>query len=262
MYLDTCYKCGHPSHREVFVYRKPAISCFFCLASILSTTALGQGVGTIHGTVTDASGKSIPKAKVTAVLEDRGATRTIETDDQGGYVFPSLPVGRWEVRVEAAGFKIFSQSGVELSSNGNARVDGKLEVGNLSQSIAVVAEAPLVDSRSSTVGTLIDSRRVVELPINGRNIIALAGLLPGASQVSAPQTFTGDRSGPTLSISGSRGNENLFLFDGAEYNAAFPQYRTELSASRRVAGSECPDQQLHCGIRPQCGLGAERGNAL
>jgi outer membrane receptor protein involved in Fe transport len=192
-----------------------------CLALFLGCSAFGQGVGTIHGTVTDGTGKTVPKAKVTALLEDRGITRTIETDDQGSYVFPSMPVGMYAVRVEATGFKASSHSGVELSANENARVDATLEVGNLSQSVSVVAEAPLVDSRSSIVETLIDSRRVVELPINGRNIIALAGLLPGASQVVAPQTFTGDRSGPTLSISGSRGNENLFLFDGAEYNAAF-----------------------------------------
>src|SRR5882724_692727 len=113
----ACYKCGHPSHREVFVYRKPAISCFFCLVFLLSTTAFGQGVGTIHGTVTDASGKSIPKAKVTAVLKNRGTTRTIETDDQGAYVFPSLPVGMYALRVEATGFKASARSGVDLSTN-------------------------------------------------------------------------------------------------------------------------------------------------
>ena len=192
-----------------------------CFALLLSDCVFGQGVGTIHGTVTDASGKAVPRAKVTAVLEGRGTTRTIDTDEQGSYVFPSMPVGSYALRIEAAGFKTSARSGVELSTNENARVDETLEVGNLSQSVSVVGEAPLVDSRSSVVETLIDSRRVVELPINGRNIISLTGLLPGASQVSAPQSFTGDRSGPTVAISGSRQNENLFLFDGAEFNAAF-----------------------------------------
>ena len=188
---------------------------------LLGGPVFGQGIGTIHGTVTDASGKAVPNAKVTAVLEERNVSRSISTNDQGSYVFPSMPIGQYAVHIEAAGFKAFSQTGVELTANENARVDAALEVGSLNQSVSVVAEAPQVDSRSSTVGTLIDSRRVVELPINGRNIISLVGLLPGASQVSAPQTFTGDRSGPTLSISGSRANENLFLFDGAEFNAAF-----------------------------------------
>src|SRR5215831_10321265 len=157
---------------------------------VLTAPIFAQGVGAIHGTVTDASGKAVPKAKVTAVLEERNSSRAIDTDDQGNFVLPSLPVGKYVVRVEAPGFKTFSQTGVELAANQNARVDAALEVGSLNQSVSVVAEAPLVDSRSSTVGTLIDSRRVIELPINGRNIISLAGLLPGASQVSAPQTFT------------------------------------------------------------------------
>jgi outer membrane receptor protein involved in Fe transport len=197
-----------------------ACSCSLFLL-LLANPTFAQGIGAIHGSVTDPSGKGVPKAKVTVVLEERNTTRSVDTDDLGGYVCPSLPIGKYLVRVEAAGFKAFSQTGVELNANENARVDVALEVGNLNQSVSVIAESPQVDSRSSTVGTLIDSIRVVELPINGRNIIALVGLLPGASQVVAPQTFTGDRSGPTLSISGSRGNENLFLFDGAEFNAAF-----------------------------------------
>ena len=85
----------------------------------------------------------------------------------------------------------------------------------------MTAEAPLVDSRSSVVGTLIDSRRVSELPTNGRNVVSLAALLPGVTQVTAPQTFTGDRDGPTVSISGSRPTQNSFLFDGAHFNALF-----------------------------------------
>ncbi len=197
------------------MYKQLAATCLFV------SLAFAQGIGTIHGTVTDASRKAVPQAKVVAVLEERNTTRSIETDNEGSYVFPSLPIGKYAVRVEAPGFKTFSQTGVELTSNENARVDATLEVGSLNQSVSVVGEAAAVDSRSSTVGTLLDSRRVVELPINGRNIISLVGLLPGASQVSAPQTFTGDRSGPTVSISGSRGNENLFLFDGADFNAAF-----------------------------------------
>jgi outer membrane receptor protein involved in Fe transport len=183
--------------------------------------AFAQGTGTIHGAVTDQSAASVLNAKVTAVLGERGATRTVSTDAQGSYVFPELPVGAYTVRVEVSGFKTFVQSGVELTANANARVDARLEVGDATQSVSVTAEASLVDSRSSTVGTLIDQHTVVDLPINGRNVIALAGLLPGVANVSAPQTFTGDRSGPTISVSGSRQNENLYLFDGADFNAVF-----------------------------------------
>jgi hypothetical protein len=101
------------------------------------------------------------------------------------------------------------------------RVDATLELGSLADSVSVTAEVPLVDSRSSTIGALIDSRRVTELPIDGRNIVALAGILPGVADVSAPQSVSTDGGGPTISVSGSRGNQNLFLLDGTQFNALF-----------------------------------------
>ena len=201
----------------------PGLSCILGLL-IVSMTGNGlhaQGTGTIHGSVTDASTAAVLNAKVTAVLEERGTTRIVATDAQGNYVFPLLPIGTYTVRVEVSGFKTFVQSGIELSANDNDRVDAQLELGNTNQSVTVAAEASMVDSRSSVVGTLIDTQRLVDLPTNGRNIISLAGILPGVASISAPQTFTGDRSGPTLSVSGSRQNENLFLFDGAQFNAVF-----------------------------------------
>ncbi len=183
--------------------------------------ALAQGTGTLHGVVTDPSGAALPAAQVTATLDERGTTRTVKSDLSGAYVLPLLPVGTYTLTVQAQGFKTFVQHGIGLTSNENVRVDATLQVGNVTESVTVSAEAPLVDTRSAVMGALIDSRRVLELPINGRNVIGLATLLPGASQVSAPQMFTGDRSGPTVSMSGSRGNQNLFLFDGAHYNALF-----------------------------------------
>ena len=194
-----------------------ASACFL----LLGVPAFAQGTGTIHGVVSDPTAASVPNAAVTVVLDERGTTRTVSTDAQGSFVFPELPIGTYSVRVAASGFKTFLQSGIELTANANARVDAQLQVGESTQSVEVTSEAPLVDSRSSTVGTLIDQQRVTDLPINGRNIIGLAGILPGVADVSAPQTFTGDRSGPTVSVSGSRQNENLFLFDGADFNAVF-----------------------------------------
>jgi len=193
----------------------------FLFLLLSASMVFAQGTGTIHGTITDQSGLPIPGADVKATLESRGTERTAKTDTKGDYVLPLLPIGEYMIQAEAQGFKTFQQRSVTLNANENVRVDARLMVGSISESVSVTAEAPLVDSRSSTVGALIDPRRVLELPINGRNVIALAGLLPGVSQVSAPQTFTGDRSGPTVSVSGSRTTQNLFLFDGAPFNAVF-----------------------------------------
>jgi len=198
-----------------------AFEITLALFSFAGLSLHAQGTGTIHGSVTDPANAAVVNAKVTAVLEERGTTRTVNTDSQGTYVFPLLPIGDYTVTIEVSGFKSFVRNGVELSANDNARVDAQLELGNTSQSVSVTGEAPMVDSRSSTVGTLIDGRRLVDLATNGRNIISLAGTLPGVASISAPQTFTGDRSGPTLSVSGSRQNANLFLFDGQQFNAVF-----------------------------------------
>ena len=192
-------------------------AAFLCAAA----AALAQGTGTILGDVTDPSGSAVAGANVTATLVERGTTRVVTTGPDGSYVMPVLGIGTYTIQIAAPGFKTLTRDGIELTANENVRVDSKLELGGVTETVSVTSDAPLVDSRSSVVGTRIDSRRVVELPINGRNITALAVLLPGAAQVNAPQTFTGDRSGPTVSMSGSRGNQNLFLFDGAHFNAVF-----------------------------------------
>lgn len=191
------------------------------LSLVSATSLLGQGSGTIHGTVTDPSGAAIPGVAVEATLVERGLSRTAETNIQGDFVLPLLPIGGYSVRVEGDGFKSFVRDDITLTASENVRVDAKLEIGSVTEEITVTAEGPQVDSRSSQVGTLIDDRRVVELPINGRNIVNLAVLLPGVSNVKAPQTHTGDRSGSTLSVSGARTNQNLFLLDGAHNSALF-----------------------------------------
>ncbi len=182
---------------------------------------LGQGTGTIHGVISDPTGLPVPGARIVATLGERGTTRTVVSSTEGGYVLPLLPIGVYTLRVETGGFKQFTRDGVTLNANENVRVDARLEVGSLSENVTVTAEAPLVDSRSSVLGTLIDSRRVMELPINGRNVMALAQLLPGVSQLNTPQMVARDYNGPTVSVSGSRANENLLLFDGAQFSGHF-----------------------------------------
>ena len=184
-------------------------------------TCLAQGIGVIYGTVTDASGAAVAGAQVGAVLTDRGTTRTGTTSIAGEYVFSALPIGTYTVEVTATGFAQFRRESVTLDANQNVRVDAPLTVGGIDQSVVVRAEAPLVDSRSAVMGTLIEGRRLTELPTNGRNVISLAALLPGVTSVSASQSFTGDRSGPTVSMSGTKANSNLFLFDGQDYLAVF-----------------------------------------
>src|SRR6266545_2166301 len=160
-----------------------ALITFLPLLAGLSMLSHAQDTGAIHGTVTDPSGLPAAGAEVRATLVSRGLERSTKSGATGDFLFPLLPVGTYTIEVKLAGFKAFTQTGVSLSAAENVRVDAALQIGNLTDSISVTAEAPLVDSRASTLGALIDSRRVTELPINGRNIVALASILPGVTDV-------------------------------------------------------------------------------
>jgi outer membrane receptor protein involved in Fe transport len=198
-----------------------AFCAIVCAALLTPATGFAQGTGVIYGTVSDESGAAVPGAEITAVLTDRGTTRSGTSGPNGEYVFPAMPIGIYSIQVTLSGFQQFHREGVTLNANDNIRVDAKLTLGSVTESVSVTVEPAHVDTRSAVMGTLIDGRRLTDLPTNGRNIISLAALVPGVSDVSAPQTFTGDRSGPTVSMSGTKANANLFLFDGQDYQAMF-----------------------------------------
>lgn len=193
------------------------------LALLLSMAAAvpalyGQATGNISGYAKDPSGAAIAGATVTAVMAEQHTSRTSQTDSEGFYNFIGLAPGHYEISFEASGFDRQTQSGVELTVSQNLRVDGTLTVGAVQTQVNVGASAPLVDTTSSTMSGLIDDRRVQDLPLNGRNIIGLAAILPGVTNVSAPQQMGDARGGPEMDVNGGRPNMNLFTFDGGYFN--------------------------------------------
>ncbi len=146
--------------------------------------ASGQAVGNIAGYVKDTSGASIPGVVVTATMREQKTSRTTQTDSEGFYSFVGLLPGHYDVSFEAKGFQTLVRSGLELTVGQDVRVDAALTVGAVQTRVEVGAAAPLVDTVSSTLSGLIDDRRVVDLPLNGRNIMSLAALLPGVTNVS------------------------------------------------------------------------------
>ena len=176
-----------------------------------------QATGTMSGYVKDASGAVVPQAKVTATLVERGTTFTTQTNVEGFYNFPELAPGTYTLSVETPGFRRYTQEGLVLTVRQNLRVDATLAVGSVSQKMTVTGEAPLVDTTSATVSGLVDDRRIVDLPLDGRNVIGLAGIVPGVLNVSAPESLDDTRSGPTMDVNGGRANVNLFTFDGAYF---------------------------------------------
>ncbi len=153
-----------------------ALLIAFNIAPLLtaqSTTA------TLLGVVRDPTGAVVPQAQVIARNVLTSYARKAATDETGSYLITNLPVGKYAITVEKEGFHRHIQEGITLVVNQNARVDVALAVGAVAESISVNAQPLDVDTRSATTGELVDRTRIQELPLNGRNAMALARVVPG-----------------------------------------------------------------------------------
>ena len=167
------------------------------------------GKGELTGTVTDQSGALVTQAKVdlTEIATDQSFSTTLSSD--GNYTLTNLKPGTYTVAVEAAGFKRFIREGVRLATGERVRLDVKLEPGEITESVTVSQDASLLRSESGSLGQVISNRKVVSLPLNGRNFLSLVGLSAGVAQ---PPPTTAGPSFPR--INGGRPRTNEYLFDG------------------------------------------------
>src|SRR5262249_36244008 len=148
-----------------------AISLTFISAASVSVAQLSTA--TILGAVKDSSGAVVPGVNVTARNTETGQTRAAVSAGGGSYRIPALPVGTHEVRAEHAGFRAAVQSGITLTISQEAVLNFTLEVGAIEQTVAVTAEAPLVNTTSGNLGGLVNEDRIADLPLNGRNFVDL-----------------------------------------------------------------------------------------
>ncbi|HEX7894978.1 MAG TPA: carboxypeptidase-like regulatory domain-containing protein, partial [Terriglobales bacterium] len=183
----------------------------------LSQAAFAQEVtASIVGTVTDPSGAPVSGATVTATDVDRGTVLTTKTNDDGTYNMTRLPIGKYTVKVGAAGFQTVAHEAFTLVLNQSARVDVQLKVGQASETVEVSGQMPLLKTESTDVSTLIDANTNVSLPLASRNYLQLTLLAPGSTNVDPdsmrqPQTMLG--AGRPY-INGNREQANEYLLDG------------------------------------------------
>jgi hypothetical protein len=204
----------------------------FAFAVVLLATgvpAAAQTFGDISGEIRDTSGASIPGAQITLTNVDTNATRLAQSNDAGLYSFPALPPGNYSLRVEKQGFKASTRTGIQLQVQQSARFDIELPVGQVSESVEVSANAVLLSTENSTVGTVIENKRIVELPLNGRNYLQLVSLSPNVSYGfgNAGQSGSrqgGSRSEQNISVAGMRSYFNNFTLDGV--NNTDPNFNT------------------------------------
>ncbi len=200
-----------------------AIAVVLGILLILSagSTALAQSTATLQGTVLDPQGGVVPHAKVTVRNLATGLERTTETDDSGNFLVSALSVGTYRVEVRREGFKTFLQSGITLEVDQRARLDITLQVGSLGETVTVTSEAPLVRTEDTTVGGVVENRRIMDMPLNGRFFLDLANLLPGTVSSTNPRTFLagGTAAGAFgINTGGSREDQVNYLVEGINLN--------------------------------------------
>ncbi|MCC6536146.1 MAG: carboxypeptidase regulatory-like domain-containing protein [Bryobacterales bacterium] len=184
-------------------------------------TSAQSGNAEINGTVTDTSGAAVNGATITISNPATGFSRVLKTNDQGIYAAPALNPGIYAIKVEMQGFQAQSRGQIELQVGQVANIGFSLAVGNVTEVIEVTGGAPVLETENTSVGTVIENKRIVELPLNGRNYLQLASLIPGATtngpaSSQGQQRMGGARNQFALNVAGQRVHFNHYALDGME----------------------------------------------
>ena len=198
-------------------------SIMLCVLVIVPQSHAQTSTAEIIGNVTDDSGAVVAGAEVTATNLNTGLTRTAQSSASGDFTFSALPIGTYSIAVKAKGFKTFAVPSLTLATGDRRRVDAKMEVGALEQTVEVTASAPTLQTDSATVGGLVTSQAVQDLPLNGRNIIQLAQLVPGATEGPQSSIMNGTRpddrrQSSAISANGQQDLSNNYMIDGMDNN--------------------------------------------
>src|SRR5262245_34563623 len=224
------------------------VSLALLVSAITCGNVWAQATAQIAGAVSDQSGAVLPGAEITATQVDTGVSRSTITNETGLYILPNLPLGPYRLEASLPGFRIFVRSGLVLQVNSNPTINITLEVGQVSEQVEVQANTALVETRTLSVGQVMETARIMELPLNGRNAQELV-LLNGASQQVAPvggYTMPGRL---TISTAGGLGTSTEYALDGARYIDPFDslplplpfpdalaEFKTEIGGQQASAG--------------------------
>ncbi len=188
---------------------------------VLVLPAAAQTTGTLRGTVKDPSDAVVPDAKVTATQQATKLTRTSSSDAAGSFVFPVLPVGVYDLEVEASGFKKYTQKDINIDIGRVAVVEVKLTVGAASDVVEVSSAPPLVETTNTQLGAVVSERAVNNLPLSSRDTYQLLQLQPGVQSNVGQDLFFGTETAGVVSVNGGRGRSNNFTVNGGDANDTF-----------------------------------------
>jgi hypothetical protein len=198
------------------VLRRTGVGVLVALL-LTSGVAWAQATAELAGRVTDESGGVLPGVTVTATQTDTGFTRTAVTDGTGAWVMPNVPTGPYKLEISLQGFRTYQQTGIVLQVGATPTINASLGVGSLEETVSVEAAAPIVDVRSAGISEVVDQERIVELPLQGRQVTDLIVLAGAAVEVGRPnsRSFQG---GVNISVAGGLFFGVSYLLDGAIHN--------------------------------------------
>jgi hypothetical protein len=193
---------------------------WLALVLIAGVGALLAQTAEITGRLTDSSGAVVPGVRVTAIPIDTGLRRETTSNETGYYTLPNLAPGRYELDIQASGFKPLRRTGITLAVQQVARIDLKLDLGTLQETVEVNASAPLVESSNAALGHVIDNKKITDLPLNGRQFLEYALLGAGVNR-GKPGDVRSSQQGIAISANGLYTKNNNFMLDGADNNESF-----------------------------------------
>ena len=203
------------------------LSCLLCLSLAAVIPGYAQvTTAELSGVVTDPTGAAAGKVKITATNTETGQSHDAVTDDAGAYLLTQLAPGVYNLSAEATGFRKTVENNVRLEVSQRARLDFKMQLGQVSETVEVQGAAPLLESQSSTLGNVVSERLVADIPLNGRNFVTLATMTPGVNGTGFSTGGTimsgtrpdDRRPGSELFSNGNREGDNNFLYDGIDNN--------------------------------------------
>src|SRR5256885_15219583 len=198
--------------------RGVSLALLFCLVAGMS---YGQGGASVQGTITDTTGAVLPGASVNVKNSGTGSSVELVTDERGRYLVPVLQPSEYEIQASLAGFQTVSRRGIRLAVGQNAVIDIKLDVGQVTNQVEVVADANPINLTSAAVSGLVNDKQIGDLPLNGRSFQQLALLQTGVTAaLAAGNDVVGGRT-PKISINGARPEQNNFLLDGTDINNVY-----------------------------------------
>src|SRR5258708_1944412 len=185
------------------------------LGVLFTSAAVWAQTSQINGVINDSTGLAIPEAGIKATQTATGVVRTTASGADGGYVLPNLPIGPYLLEVTKEGFNKHAQSGIVLQVDSNPTVDVSMKVGAVSEQVTVEAGALQVETRTTSIGQVVDNQRIMEMPLNGRdvhNLIFLAGMAtyPGTASLNSVRNY------PTVvvSVAGGAPDSVAYSLDG------------------------------------------------